>query len=718
MKYCMRGGLIKGPEIVKGNSPKNDVVDVMTPSGVKIKASGGEIMMDKETLAKGPEAWVNFIKTEMQKNPHIFKKHFYDGGTAGPSYVDQSIAEGVAPNWVDKLHDSLMSTPSKRYDAYNRRVNSISGQDVPPKPKNQQTTSQSGYAKGGLIEGGDERDNPLFRKKKKRSLAKPKNDEGMQKFKDGGTVQPDFDPKAYLASKAASSDFDPKAYLAEKSGAKPETSTSDKLQTAAENFGQGLTGGYLPQIQAAIQPVSDKIFGAIIGDHPEPESYVKSRDENIRRIESESSRNPKSAVAGQVAGVVTGAALTPELGGAGVISKAARGAAAGAAYGAAQNPGDVEGVVNPIQGKERLENAKTGAEFGAAGALIEKGVGAMRNSADSAQKFANAQAVKAAGGTLKDMRQIQAKGKIDELGQFALDNKIVEAGDTVKDVAKKAESFRQKVGDDLDAIYGKAKQAMEQHGAQGVEGAPGVGTPQITGFNPAQNKDQILSAVSEQLGDSPAKAKAVSTVRKYLGQLERDYGDQVLDPKKANDIKTAVDKEINYARNPLTKNPAAEEGYSVLRNYINEAVKSHVEQLGAASGDPELAKKLVNANKAYGNARQFQNMADDRIARDMANKTFGLTDTIAGTGGAAAGYVAGEHSGHGMEGAIAGFMAGAAHKSLGKYGASTMASMANKAAPVLDKSAVPISEFLARSPKDFATKAAIQELMLNRKVGK
>lgn len=137
MKYCMRGGLIEGKEVVKGNSPKNDIYDVKLKSGKHIKASAGEIVMDKETLAKGPEEWVKFIKKEMKKAPDLFKTHFDDGGKPGDSYADLARRAGDEPGVLDKLHDIIMNTPSKQFDADDRRINPSS--------------VKSKYSSGGLV---------------------------------------------------------------------------------------------------------------------------------------------------------------------------------------------------------------------------------------------------------------------------------------------------------------------------------------------------------------------------------------------------------------------------------------------------------------------------------------------------------------------------------------------------------------------------------------
>lgn len=150
-----------------------------------------------------------------------------------------------------------------------------------------------------------------------------------------------------------------------------------------------------------------------------------------------------------------------------------------------------------------------------------------------------------------------------------------------------------------------------------------------------------------------------------------------MDPRSANNIKTALDKKIDYARNPLNPKPAQESAFRAARRVISKKVDEAIESLG---GDAEFSK-LKEANREFGLSRNADLIAKDRVRREAANKQmFGLTDTITGIGALGYGGSTGD-----WETAI-GIMAA---KKLGeKYGASTLAAM-------LDRG----SKYLLRSPQ-------------------
>lgn len=85
MEYCATGGLIGGKPKVKGDSPKNDTVD--------IKASPGEMIIPITVVEKGPDAIKEFAIKAMSSD--VAKKNYSSGGKV----QDKSL-------W-DKLKDSF-----------------------------------------------------------------------------------------------------------------------------------------------------------------------------------------------------------------------------------------------------------------------------------------------------------------------------------------------------------------------------------------------------------------------------------------------------------------------------------------------------------------------------------------------------------------------------------------------------------------------------------
>ncbi len=475
-------------------------------------------------------------------------------------------------------------------------------------------------------------------------------------------------------------------------------------QTILEHGANAATMGYLPQLQAMAEPVTNAIGNMVTGNNVEATPYVQARDQGIKRLQEEQQANPKTALASQVGGTILGAAATPIPGlGAskGIVSGMLKGAGGGAAQGFLQNPGDIKGEVDPLQLGDRASNAAKGAAIGgAAGGVTEvakKGLRALARGPETLKEVATGSAVKASGAILKDFRSLEGKGKTNELGEFALDKGLVKAGDTIDDVAAKADALRQDAGSRLSKIYKGVVEDFNKDGvAEGISSAEKTDLSRI-GFNPARDKDQIISEVSKAMGNQEGKKAAVKRLSDYFDQLIEDHGDNTLDPKLAQDIKTEVDKVAGWARNPLTKEPATESAYKEARRIISKKIDEDIDRLGKLSGNNEALSQLKQANKDYGNAKQIMSMATDKAQRALANRRVSLTDTIAsgagGIAGAGMATVTGDtNPAHAAEyGLVGGLLAGGANHLGRKYGDGLIAHGANVASPLLKYSGAPMA---------------------------
>jgi hypothetical protein len=163
-----------------------------------------------------------------------------------------------------------------------------------------------------------------------------------------------------------------------------------QVQTGVESFGQGVSLGYLPQIQAGLETGIEKGLSYIPGTAPyearqadeeiantggqviDPSaSYVGKRDENIARQQAQAEEFPKTAMGAEITGGIMGAAvggsgfgqlargtkLAPLIAPATRVGRVGKSVAGAATYGALQNPGDIEGEISPIQPMDRLEGA-------------------------------------------------------------------------------------------------------------------------------------------------------------------------------------------------------------------------------------------------------------------------------------------------------------------------------------------------------------------------
>lgn len=142
-----------------------------------------------------------------------------------------------------------------------------------------------------------------------------------------------------------------------------ESGLATQLKGAAAGATQGLTFGYAPQVYGGLQSL-------VGGD------YTKQRDIAQKALSEAESEAPVAAAAGQIGSMfIPGAGSLGLLGKVGkgitkILPKAAKlpkflkGAGKGAAVSAVYNPGDAEGVIDPLQLEERAKQAAVGGAVG------------------------------------------------------------------------------------------------------------------------------------------------------------------------------------------------------------------------------------------------------------------------------------------------------------------------------------------------------------------
>lgn len=161
-----------------------------------------------------------------------------------------------------------------------------------------------------------------------------------------------------------------------------------------------------------------------------------------------------------------------------------------------------------------------------------------------------------------------------------------------------------------------------------------------------------------------------------------------MSPRRTNDVKGAFDNEINYARNPLSKDPATEKAFYGARSRMAEKVEQGLDDLGGG----EIVDNLRKANKEYSYSTRIAQQAQDRAERETANKMFGLTDTIAAGAATTYGVATGD-----WKSSVAML---AAKKGIEKYGVTTLSVMADKIGKKLMQSPQ-MAQLATSNPKAF-----------------
>lgn len=439
-----------------------------------------------------------------------------------------------------------------------------------------------------------------------------------------------FDPDKYL--KESKPAFDPDAYLAaEKSPRSEKKADLGRMaQTALESYGNTAALGYLPHLQAAVgglmpdpgRDVDEKLLKEGFTITTPQEGYIERRDQNIKRQQALRAENPKSAIAGDLAGIVGGTLITGAAGKALGVGTKATGffgrmkdaGKAGATIGALANPGDVEGEVSPLQPTERIENAGKGLAMGLATQAGAEVVGkAGKGLADYFKGKAGEKATGAIGATKADMKRLGKKGA-QVLGQEAMEQGLVGPLSTPASIASKAAKAKAKVGETIGSLIESADNA----GVTKIDGAK-IGVELL-------DDAEILASRG-----TPGSEGMYSSAVKHAETLASN-GELTL--KQAHDLRKGIDKAINFNRRRTDLKPGEMEVLYKIRDKLNEAINGAVNSMEGVATDA-----LKKANAQYSKLSRIQEIAENRVAMNAGNRTIGLTDTIAATAGMASGGI-------------------------------------------------------------------------------
>lgn len=492
-------------------------------------------------------------------------------------------------------------------------------------------------------------------------------------------------------------------------------------KAALSSFGDAASLGYLPQLRAMAEPLTDRAFKAVTGADVEPAplsqvipmgpDYIASRDQASKEIAKQRQDQPVASLLGGLAGSVATAPLLGGTAGAatklGRIGQAVKG---GAIAGLLQNPGDVEGAVSPLQLGERAQGAVQGGLLGGAAGTTGEALGAAGKALGSIpaklEQYGQTKAFKSSGAMLKDFRKAFDKGKVEELGQEMIDSGLVKPGSTFEDVASQGAELKKQVGTRIGEIYDQVKSKI--------------------GDTATVNTDQAYSDLIDAISNPKVRPKlgAKAYDDRMLTEIEDivKNKDQLTNPKFLNEVIGELDQKINYAKR-ANELPVYQEGFLELRRALRKQLNDTVELVGKEAGNPELANELKALNKRYGNLSEISTIAKDRVSRENANRMFGLTDTILASGGAAGGF-ASSGDGHGVEGALKGAALGAAlggaNKLARTYGNPLVATGATRLGQALQNVPSPVSQGLLNAGKavssDPTRAGALSQLLFDQRL--
>lgn len=433
-----------------------------------------------------------------------------------------------------------------------------------------------------------------------------------------------FDPDKYLATKSAASGFDPDAYLA-KFAKKPEGIGKTLLDQA----GNAILLGYGPEVIAGATKIAQKITGS---DSPIP-SYTKLRDETYKEFEKERQDNPKAALTGTLGGAVL-TSLLPV----GHIAKAATGAGrigraatTGAVIGGVSNPGAKEGEIDLLQTRERIANAAIGA---GAGAVFQGGLEALTKApgvSSYLKRLANEKSFKSTGAKLKDFQKAIEKNQVQNLGQTMLDEGITTVGATPQKIVERIKPKLDDAGKQIEHLITSADSAI---------GGPSLDNQVLV--------KQLKSDLTAGKAGIPGGGSYLKKVDEFLEDLASNGKELTL--KQAWRIKRGIDDvlESSYRNKTFEQFPMADEALLAIRNRLRDSINLVVDGTSEAIGSQAGALRAQLSR--YGNLAEASRIATKEMARNAANRTISLTDTIAAVGGLGLRSGAGAGAGYALGG--------------------------------------------------------------------
>lgn len=485
--------------------------------------------------------------------------------------------------------------------------------------------------------------------------------------------------------------------------ADPSTSAG---QSALEHFGNTMTLGYLPHLQAmagglvegALDPTMklDHDLKKQGFDIQEKESsYLDRRDENLKRLEKEGEEHPIASGVGTGLGILGSAAIPVGVAakGATLGAKALAGAKTGALMGGLANPGDTENEINPLQVGGRLQNAAIG---GAIGGALPVGFDKASKASAKVSAYLKDKAERKAFRSLgrqpmtQRMKDFIKRGKHVEMGRELLDDNAIPFFGTTDRIKSRVSNLKEQAGkaignaiDDVDAGRKQYTPITIKNPKKPVKVQDEVRmTPIRFDENPAKRignnlrpedappilvkgdeqtiqhamfekprpkvvagkvKDVPLFEVdSNDIADELLKSPEMALLKKTPGmeataaQLEKQVEtlrtNGKMTARQAHDLRRAIDKSINFNKT-VPGMSGASKGLHVQRGALNDAIADMVERSPTGNGKAALQRN----NRKYSTYSMADDLLENEMSREQANRAISLTDTIMTAAGASSG---------------------------------------------------------------------------------
>lgn len=364
------------------------------------------------------------------------------------------------------------------------------------------------------------------------------------------------------------------------------------------------------------------------------------------------------------------------------IPMMASGATEGAIYGVGQQISESTLGDHELTAERLLAGAKGGALFGglAGGTLGLGGELLATGGRKVAEKLSGegglssmlrreseGQAFKATGAQLRDFQKLgrtaeEIEAKSQSIGRTLLDEDIVTAGASKEDIATRLQAKTKQVGEELGAMRSELDKAAAR--------------PNVSNII-----DDVRSKVLEPMVALPGTDHEANVVRSYLEDFVKKAGDSPSFDT-IYKFRKRLDDQINFDKLKVDPATAARKQIrGILEGEFERAGEEAAQELGTS-----FLEKYKTTKDLYSKLATAEQISTKSVARQSANRTISLTDTIAGGHGGVAGALIG-HAVGGIGGGIVGEVLGgaisaAANHYVREYGNQVMSDALNRATRV------------------------------------
>lgn len=443
--------------------------------------------------------------------------------------------------------------------------------------------------------------------------------------------------KKYLLS----SGTDPKEveeygnYLKSQGSAPAQTQDEGSAAEAGlQGFGQGVTLGYLPEMQAATEKGLNFILPESMGGSKGFNTGETSYDDTLKRLRGRDTQLKEESPIASAVGNVGGAVMSAPIGGAalkgasaivkggraamagaaatkaGVLANTARAAGSGAAYGALANTESESGMLSQDDLMKRLENAGYGALAGgvAEGALA--GGGALLRK--TGEQLKESSLLKQIGANAGQMKKILGKNELPKIDKFVEEQGLMGLGKSVDDVVETSQKVLDTDGPAIGQLYKTVQ-------AEADVISKNIGKSQGTQINGPELADEILAKAREKYRTSANRDVVMKEIESSVAPL-RDMGDNanIVD---IHNYRKSLDENINWSQRAKERD-SVQNAYVDARNLVSDRTKSTIDAIDKTVGG-EQGAMLKKLNERYSAASTVNNVASQGAARDKARVLFG-----------------------------------------------------------------------------------------------